>query len=135
MFSLAHHSTASLKIDSGGEGAVIIGGYCFTACIGEYCMGEEISTIAMYSDYDPYYGDAGWKVIGNLKSARFEHASISNGQMIMTVGGRDLRETELMNWEAWDGNDPISDAFGALESYRFPLLFLVENNYCSNETK
>ena len=89
----------------------------------------------MYSDYDPYYGDAGWKVIGNLKTARFEHASIGNGQMIMTVGGRDLRETEVMNWEAWNGSDPSSNAFGAIESYRFPLLFLVENGYCSNETK
>ena len=89
-FSISYYSTASLKIESGGEGAVIIGGYCFTACIGEYCMGEEISKIAMYSDYDPYYGDAGWKVVGNLKQARFEHAAISNGQMILTVGGRDL---------------------------------------------
>ena len=44
---------------------------------------------------------------------------------------RNANKTEVMNWEAWDGNDPISDAFGALESYRFPLLFLVEK--CDNE--
>ena len=36
-----------------------------------------------------------------------------------------------MNWEAWDGSEPITDTFNELESYRFPGLFLVENGYGS----
>ena len=97
---------------------------------GHYYFGDSDGNSRLHSVLRLQSGSWTWSNVGQINSARWGHAVISNGEKFTVVGGNGNKKNEACSLK--DGQFSCTKLSSKLYNYAYvPILFSVADNYGS----